>query len=150
MAIEFRLTLAGELPLDQVAELAAVEVTETQTTSGRRMLSASLNERCGYVIDFVSGEHGYYDAEDDDGSLWTWEPKSYVDVDFYMRKEVLAEKGIPNMLATAARILNGSTEDAALVFNGNHLLLTRTDGTLRKHRQSWWEHHQLDKDAISR
>ncbi|MCM0676649.1 SitI3 family protein [Micromonospora phytophila] len=146
MAVEFRLTLAGDIPLGQVAELAAPGATETRTTSGNRMLSAALNEERGYVVDVTSGIHGYYDAEDDDGSLWVWEPETYVDVDFYMRKDVLADRGIPHMLATVANVLDGRTEDAALVLNGNWLLLTRVGGKRRKHRPTWWSHHEVDRD----
>jgi hypothetical protein len=148
MSIEYRLTLAGDIPLEQVAELAAPDATETSTMSGKRMLSAPLYEEYGYVVDITSGSHGYYDAEDDDGSLWIWEPDTYVDVNFHMRKDDLTDKGTPNMLATVARVLAGRTEDAALVLNSNWLLLTRVGGTLRKHRPTWWSHHDVDDDII--
>ncbi|MFG3697582.1 SitI3 family protein [Micromonospora sp. NPDC047620] len=148
MAVEFRLTLAGEIPLDEVAELAAPNAVETRTLSGNRMLTSALNEECGFVVDITSGSHGYYDAEDDDGSLWVWEPETYVDIDFYMRKDVLADKGIPNVLATTARVLNERSEDAALVFNHNLLLLTRVAGSLSKHRPTWWSHHEADDEIV--
>lgn len=50
MAIEFRLTLAGDIPLEQMAELAAPEATEKPTPSGHsRLLSADLYEQCAWA-----------------------------------------------------------------------------------------------------
>ncbi|NJP34171.1 SitI3 family protein [Micromonospora thermarum] len=138
MAIEYRLTLAGDIPLEQVADLAAPGSTETSTLSGGRMLSADLNEAYGYVVDITGGRHGYYCAEDDGGSLWQWEPEAYVDVTFHMRKDTLTDKGKPHMLATVARILAARTEDAALTFNGDFLMLTRVAGTIHKHNADEW------------
>jgi hypothetical protein len=138
MAIEYQLTLAGDIPLEQVAELAAPGATETSTLSGGRMLSADLNEECGYVVDITSGSHGYYCAEDDGGSLWQWEPEAYVDVSFYMRKDTLTDKGKPNMLAAVARVLAGRNEDAALTLNGDVLMVTRVGGTVQKHNADGW------------
>ncbi|MFG1775992.1 SitI3 family protein [Micromonospora sp. NPDC049048] len=148
MAIEFQLTLAGEIPLDEVALLAAPNAVETRTASGNRMLTSALNEECGFVVDITGGTHGYYEAEDDDGSLWVWEPDTYVDIGFYMRKDVLGDKGIPSMLATTARVLSERTEDAALLFNHDQLLLTRVAGSLRKHRPTWWSHHEADDQIV--
>ncbi|MEV5819075.1 SitI3 family protein [Micromonospora haikouensis] len=64
------------------------------------MFSADLNDEYGYVVDITGGRHGYYCAEDDEGSLWQWEPETYVDISFYMRKDTLTDKGKPHMLAT--------------------------------------------------
>lgn len=144
MSIDYRLTLAGDIPMEQVAELAASGAIETSTVSGKRMLTAMLNEECGYVVDITSGDNGYHDAEDEDGSLWVWEPDTYVGINFHMRKDDLADKGTPNMLAAVARVLARRTEDAALVLNSNWVLLTRVGGTLRKHRPTWWSHHDAD------
>ncbi|MFI0794189.1 SitI3 family protein [Micromonospora rubida] len=138
MAIEYRLTLAGDIPLEQMAELTAPGATETSTLSGGRMLSVDLNEERGYVVDVTGGRHGYYCAEDDGGSLWQWEPEAYVDVTFYMRKDTLAEKGKPHMLASVARILTCRAEDAALTLNGDVLMLTRVAGAVQKHNTNGW------------
>lgn len=44
------------------------------------------------------------------------------------------------MLTAVARVLQTGSEDAALVLDGNALLLTRTDGFIRKHRtDTWWD-----------
>lgn len=137
MSIEYRLTLAGDIPLDDVAQIAAPDATETSTLSGKRMLTSAHYEDYGYVIDITSGVNGYYDAEDGD-TLWVWEPDTYVDLNFHMRKDTLNDKGIPNMLTTVTRVLNARPEDAALTMNGNWLLLTRTAGVLRKHNSAQW------------
>ncbi|WP_018790519.1 SitI3 family protein [Salinispora arenicola] len=145
MAIEFRLTLAGDIPLDQVAELAAPEATEKPIPPGHpRLLSADLYEQCGYAVSITEGSHGYYDAEDDDGARWEWEPDTYVNIGFRMRADDMGDKGIPNMLATVARVLNGRPEDAALVQDGNWLLLTRVGGTVRKHNVALWYDEAFD------
>lgn len=146
MAIEYRLTLAGDIPLEQVAELVAPGATETSTLRGDKMLSADLNEESGYVVDITSGRHGYYCAEDDAGSLWQWEPEAYVDVNFYMRKDTLTEKGKPQMLTAVARILASRNEDAALTLNGDLLMLTRMAGAIRKHNADGW--YDEDYDSI--
>ncbi|MFG3421227.1 SitI3 family protein [Micromonospora sp. NPDC049460] len=146
MAVEFRLTLAGSAPLEEVAELAAADVTEMPTpTDNPRLFSARLYEERGYALTIYAGRHGYYDAEDDDGTRWEWEPETYVDLDFSMHADDLVDKGIPNMAAAVARVLAGRSEDAALVQNGNWLLLTRVAGRVRKHRQSWWDHYGVDR-----
>ncbi|MGV9211095.1 SitI3 family protein [Micromonospora sp. RB23] len=145
MAVEYRLTLAGSIPLEQVAELAAPAAVETYTASGGRRLSADLNDEHGYVVDISGGRHGYYSAEDDGGSLWQWEPTTYVDVSFYMRKGTLVDKGKPRMLATVARILASRAEDAALTLNGDVLMLRRVAGTVQKHNTDGWYDEDYDK-----
>jgi hypothetical protein len=145
MSIDYRLTLAGDIPLEHVAELAAPGATETSTISGKRMLTASFYEERGYGVDITSGTDGYYDAQDDDESLWVWEPDAYVDISFHMRKDQLTEIGVPNMLTDVARVLAGRPEDAALVLNGNWVLLTRINGTLRKHNLAEWYDEEYDK-----
>ncbi|GAB3138448.1 hypothetical protein GCM10027290_05830 [Micromonospora sonneratiae] len=72
---------------------------------------------------------------------WEWEPERCVNVDFAMRADDLLDKGIPNMVAAVARILAGRGADAALVQNGNYLLLIHTGGELREHRTTWWDHY---------
>lgn len=61
-----------------------------------------------------------------------------------MRADDLVDKGIPNMMQAVARVLAARQEDAALVQNGNWLLLTRVEGTLRRHRPTWWSHYGID------
>ncbi|AYF30452.1 hypothetical protein CSH63_23985 [Micromonospora tulbaghiae] len=144
MSIGYRLTLAGDIPLRHVADLAAPDAAETPTPAADQLLSADLYEERGYLVSISSGRDGYYDAEDDDGAYWEWEPEEYVDISFDMRTDDMADKGVPNMVATVARVLAYRAEDAALVLNGNWLLLTRVGGTLRKHRPQWWAHYGVD------
>ena len=71
MAIEFRLTLAGDIPLEQIAALAAPEATEKPALPGYpRLFSANLSEKLGYTISILKGSNGYYEADDDNGELW--------------------------------------------------------------------------------
>ena len=143
MSIHYRLTLAGDIPLRHVADLAAPNATETATPAGHPLLSADLYHERGYLVTIRSGRHGYYDAEDDDG-YWEWEPEEYLDITFDMRTDDMTGKGVPHMVATVAQVLAGQPEDAALVLNGNWLLLTRVGGTLRKHRPQWWANYGVE------
>ncbi|MEU9509394.1 SitI3 family protein [Micromonospora sp. NPDC048170] len=143
MSITYRLTLAGEVPLDLVAGLAAPGAAETPTPAGNRLLSADLNEERGFVVSITSGSHGYYEAEAD-GAVWVWEPATHVDIGFHMRKDTLADKGRPHMLRTVGRVLASRPEDAALVLNDNWLLLTRVDGTIRRHNEADWYDEAYD------
>lgn len=146
MAVEFRLTLAGDLPLNDVADLVAADVTERPRPSGTRarLFSARLYGTRGYTLTVSSGSQGYFDAEADDGARWEWEPEMYVDIDFSMKADDLVDKGIPNMMKAVAQVLAARKEDAALVQSGNWLLLTRTTGELRRHRPTWWSHYGID------
>ncbi|NLU78901.1 hypothetical protein HCA58_11035 [Micromonospora sp. HNM0581] len=139
MAIEYRLTLAGDIPLEQVAALAAPDGVEESALPGYpRLLGADLTHTSGYSVSVYGGSNGYFDAENDDGSQWEWEPGTYVNIVFHMPKDDPAGRAAPDMVAAVARVLAGRPEDAALVLNGNWLLLTRTAGTLATHQPEWW------------
>ncbi|MDG4793474.1 SitI3 family protein [Micromonospora sp. WMMD1082] len=144
MAIEYRLTLAGPIPLEQVAELAAPNGVDESIRPGYpRLLGADLAHTSGYSLSIYAGSNGYLDAEDDDGSQWEWEPDTYVNIVFHMPKDDFLPAATPNMVTAVARVLAGRPEDAALILNGNWLLLTRVAGTLRKHRPSWWDTYDI-------
>ncbi len=51
----------------------------------------------------------------------------------------MVDKGIPNVMKAVARVLAARQEDAALVQNGNWLLLTRVGD-----RPTWWSHYGVD------
>ncbi|RLK09786.1 hypothetical protein DER29_6348 [Micromonospora sp. M71_S20] len=145
MAVEFRLILAGDPSVHAIAALTATDPSEKpQPTSNPRLFTARLYDQRGYAVTIRSGTHGYYEAETDGDSCWEWEPETYVNVTFSMGADDLADKGIPNMVAAVARVLAGRDEDAALIQDGNYLLLTRTDGVIRTHRTSWWDHYHLE------
>ncbi|MFV2116561.1 SitI3 family protein [Micromonospora sp. LOL_025] len=143
MSITYRLTLAGDIPLELVAELAAPDAAETPTPAGNRLLSANLNDECGFAVSITSGSHGYYEAEAD-GAVWAWEPENHVDIGFHMRKDTLSDLGRPRMLQTVGRVLAGRPEDAALVLNDNWLMLTRVNGTIRRHNEADWYDEAYD------
>ena len=150
MGIDYHLTLGGDISLQRVAELVGPELTADtpEFPDDLPRYSADLTEQAGYSVSVYRGQHGYCDAEDDDGSQWEWEPDVYVNVSFRMSKNDESEAGTPNMVAAVGRVLAGVTQDAALILNDNWLLLTRVDGRLRKHRPAWWNNYNLN-DAIS-
>ncbi|GGL92933.1 SitI3 family protein [Micromonospora yangpuensis] len=144
MGIDYRLTLAGDIPLEEVAHLIAPHRFRESTNAGYpRLLTADLTTEQGFGVSVIAGSNGYFDAEDDDGTQWEWEPERYVNVTFDMTKNDPPETATADMVATVARILTNRPENAALVLNNNWLLLTRTDGTLRKHRAAWWDNYRL-------
>jgi hypothetical protein len=150
MAVQYRLTLAGDIPAEQVAECAVVDPAERpQPTQFGGTLSARLYDQYGFALSVTPGRNGYYDALDDDGSRWEWELDAYVDVDFRTRADDLVDKAIPHMLTMVAQVLNRRREDAALVQDGSLLLATRVDGVLRKHnRARWWDHYGFVNDIL--
>jgi hypothetical protein len=145
MATEYRLTLAGSTPVE-VAERALPDPVE-RPTGTPRLLAADLYDRYGFGLTVLGGQQGYLDAETDHG-LWEWEPATYVDLTFRMEKNADSDRAVVAMLPVLRRVLQTGPEDAALVLNGNWLLLTRIDGVLVKHRASWWESHPAAADLI--
>jgi hypothetical protein len=147
MALEYRLTLAGTTPVDQVAERTLPDPAERPTGTAP-LLSAALFERYGFNVTVRAGQNGYLDVESDQGS-WEWEPESYVSVTFRMDKLADSNWNVVNMLMAVRRVLETGPEDAALVLNGDVLLLTRFDGTLVKHRRNtWWAAYVGATEAI--
>ncbi|GGM27865.1 MULTISPECIES: SitI3 family protein [Micromonospora] len=138
MSVDYRLTLGGDLTLDEVASIAAPGATESWSPAGNRVLSASLNDEHGYVVSIIETDDGYYEAESDDGEMWQWEPARSVDVTFHMDSEVLAEKGRPHMIRTVGKVLRSRPEDAALILNGGWLMLTRMNGQVLLHHDADW------------
>jgi hypothetical protein len=149
MGVEYRLTLAGDIPAEQVAECAVPDPAERPQWWEGRLLSADLYERRGFGLSVRAGRGGYYEARDDNDAVWEWEPESYVNVTFSMGKDDRVEERTTNMLTIVARVLEGRSEDAALLLNGDVLLLTRVGGVLRKHnRATWWDHYGFVNDIL--
>jgi len=140
MATNFRLTIATDIPLEQAANLAAPEATEKPAVPGHsRYFSADLYQQRGYAVTISGGRNGYYSAEDDNGNEYEWEPETYINISFHMRNG-MGDEDVSSMLTTVTRILASRPEDAALIQDGNWLLLTRLDGKLRKHNLSdFWQ-----------
>jgi len=140
MALEYRLTLAGETPVDLVAERAFPEPAERPTGIAPRLF-ADHKDQYGFSVTMVAGQGGYLALDTGDG-WWEWEPESYVRVNFRLDKFADIRWVVTNMLTVVRRVLDTGPEDATLDFNGDVLLLARRDGTLTKHhRDTWWEHY---------
>lgn len=140
MAVEYRLILAGDTPVNQVAERAFPEAGDRPTGTAPR-LAADLKEKYGFDVTVVAERDGYFDLETDDGS-WEWEPESYVRVEFRLDKFADARWAVTNVLTVVGRLLDTGPEDATFDFNGDILLLARRGGELTKHRRgTWWERY---------
>ena len=150
MAVEYRLAIAGDIPLDRVVEHAVPGVVGRPLpaeAAGR--LSVDLSDRLGFTLIARSGRDGYYEAEDDGGSRWEWEPSTYVNVTFRMAKQDDVDTGVRSMIAAVSRVLTRQTEDATLILNSEVLLLTRFTGSLRKHHRAlWWDHYGFVDDIL--
>lgn len=142
MAVEYRLTLAGDLPAEQVAARLMPDPADRPTADGSGVvLGVDLRNRYGFSLTVRSAVNGYVEAASEDG-VWEWEPPAYVAVTFRMTKDGGYEEGLAHMLPAVSRVLASGPEDAALVQNGDWLLLTRLGGVLRKHRRAqWWDHY---------
>jgi hypothetical protein len=137
MSVDYRLTLGGNPPVNQVAERALPDPGE-RPTGVPPILSVNLYEKYGFGVNVRTGRNGYVDAESDDG-LWEWEPAEYAAVAFQMDKFADPAWKVTNMLTIVRRVLDTGPEDAALVLNGDVLIFTRFSGTLIKHnREKWW------------
>ncbi|SNY47287.1 SitI3 family protein [Paractinoplanes atraurantiacus] len=138
MALEYRLILAGETPVNQVAARAFPEADE-RPLGVAPQLSADHLERYGFGVSILAGRHGYFDVQTDEGT-WEWEPDAYVLINFRLDKFADAQRTVTNMLTVVRRLLETGSEDATFSFNGDILLFARHNGTLTKHRRAtWWE-----------
>jgi hypothetical protein len=147
MALEYRLTIAGDTPVNQVAERAFPEADERPTGVAPR-LAADHKEKYGFDVTVVAGQGGYFDLETDDGS-WEWEPEFYVRVEFRLDKSADARWAVTNLLTVVRRVLDTGPEDATFDFNGDILLFVRHDGDLTKHRLgTWWERYSAGNQLI--
>ncbi|AGZ46444.1 SitI3 family protein [Actinoplanes friuliensis] len=146
MALEYRLVLAGDTPVEQVAGRAFPDPEELPT-GVIPLLTADLFDRYGFSVAVRAGRNGYVDVESDEGS-WEWEPEAYVSLSFRMDKFADQPPLVINMLTAIRRVLNTGSEDAAFILNGDVLLLTRFDGKPVKHRRTWWENYPGAADLI--
>src|SRR5262249_21297619 len=122
MAIEYRMTLACGTPVELLAE-RAFPAPEERPTGAPPLLSATLFDRYGFQVHLAAGENGYLDA---DG--WEWKPPAYVSINFRFDKFADREWVVTNMITAVRRVLTTGPEDAAFIFNGDVLLLTRFYG----------------------
>jgi hypothetical protein len=137
MALEYRLTLAGDVPAEEVAR-RTLPIEAEPSPETVPVVHANLRTAHGFTVTIRNGKNAYVSA-DSEGRLWEWEPESYVSVVFRVSKEADHEWAVVNMLTIVRRALHTGSEDAAFVFNGDLLLLTRTRGVVTKHhRDGWW------------
>lgn len=147
MALEYRLTLAGSTPVEQVAQRALPDPGE-RPTGTPPVLSAELWDQYGFSVTVRAGKNGYFAVESDNG-MWEWEPHTYVSLGFRMDKFDDFDREISNMLTIVRRVLETGSEDAILVVNSDYLLLTRLDGELVKHRhEGWWTSYSAADSII--
>lgn len=147
MALEYRLTLAGDTPVGEVAERAFPEPSERPIGIAPQ-LTADHKQAYGFDVTVQAGRDGYLDLETDDGS-WEWEPASYVRVAFRLDKFADARWAVTNVLTVVRRVLDTGPEDATFDFNGDLLLFARRDGELTKHRrETWWERYSSGSQLI--
>jgi hypothetical protein len=147
MATEYRLTLSGETPVNQVAERAFPQASERPVGLAPQ-LSADHKAKYGFDVTILAGRDGYLDLETDDGS-WEWEPKSYVKVSFRLDNSADARWAVTNLLTVVRRMLDTGQEDATFDFNGDMLLFSRRGGVVTKHRRdTWWERYSSGSQLI--
>lgn len=147
MALEYRLTLAGTTPLDQVAQRAFPDPAE-RPAGTESPLSIALYDRYGFAVTVSARRNGYFDVVTDQGS-WVWEPEAHVSVTFRMDKEADPEWKVTNMLTVTRRVMQTGPEDAVLILNGDVLLFSRFNGEVVKHRSTgWWENYTGANDLI--
>ncbi|MBN1174043.1 MAG: hypothetical protein JXA67_17855 [Micromonosporaceae bacterium] len=149
MALEYRLTLAGQIPLADLAARAFPDPVERPTPYGA-ILTRDLYDRFGFGVSILGERHDIVEAEADAG-LWGWDLDASVDLTFRMGKDPdRRELGVRSMLEAVGRVLESGSEDAALTLNGDLLLLTRMDGAVSKHNQAtWWNHYPFTPSIIA-
>ncbi|GAA2527422.1 SitI3 family protein [Winogradskya humida] len=148
MAIEYDLTLAGNIPVTMVAERALPDPDE-RPIGTPELLSIDLSSRYGFGVTILAGTDVYLDVETDQGS-WEWEPDAATTIGFRLDKTADRKWAVVNMLTVVRRVLGSGAEDAALVLNGDVLVLARFDGVVVKHhRESWWGHYAGADEVIA-
>jgi hypothetical protein len=146
MAIEYRLVLAGDTPVEQVAERALPDPDERPTGTAP-LLVADLYDRLGFEVTVLASQNGYFDADSDTGT-WLWKPATFVAVTFRLDSDADSSWAVLNMLPVVRRLLDTGSEDAAFLLNGDVLLLTRFGDDLVKHRARWWNNYTGANDQV--
>lgn len=150
MSVVYRLVLVGKPSVDDVAASLVDNVADKPRRADEGShLRVNLADKHGLWIDMVARSNGYYEADVDDDQVLELELANAVDIDFTMDKKDIVGRGIPNMLTMVARVLRKRSEDLLFLDVGGWLLLTRTDGVMRKHnRTSWWDHYSFANEIV--
>jgi hypothetical protein len=140
MAIECSLILAGNSPPEALlSRLFPSAASRPDFDVSGRVWIADLRERMGFELRLLQGTQGYFGAQADK-EYWTWELDSYLNLGFRFNKFFARNVSLRHMLEMVARILATGDEDAALIQNGNELLLLREAGKLTRFRaQGFWD-----------
>lgn len=147
MAIEYELVLSSGTSAEVLMQRAVPDPSERPAEKDSPIW-APLYDTYGFAVIAVAARSRYVDVMSDNGS-WEWEPEPYASVTFRMDKFADPHWNVVNMLTVVRRVLDSGTEDAAFMFNGDVLLLTRFDGVLVKHRrQRWWDHYPGANEAL--
>ena len=109
MAIDYNLYLAGDTPVEVVAQWAFPELAD-RPTGMVPFLAADLDEKYGFGVVITSGRNAYVDVETDDGD-WEWEPEAFVLVSFRIDKEADRLWATDNMLSVVQRIIAVGEQD---------------------------------------
>ena len=132
MALECSLIVSGSLsPRDLVDRAFPDQAARPDFEISGPVWSADLRERLGFVLRLRQGEQGYFEAESGD-EVWTWEPDRYLNLGFAFDKEADRGASRREMLAIVARVLATGGENAALILNGDTVLLRREGGELTR------------------
>jgi hypothetical protein len=77
-----------------------------------------------------------------------WKPAPFVAVTFRLHSAADSHWAVLTMLPIVRRLLDSGPEDAALLLNGDVLLLTRFGDGVVKHRSTWWNHYTGANDQL--
>jgi hypothetical protein len=140
MATECSLILAGNSPIDAfLSRLFPSGASQPDFHVSGRVWIADLHERMGFELRLLQGAQGYFGAEAGE-EYWTWELNNYLNLGFRFDKFFPRDVSLRHMLQMVARILETGDEDAAMIQNGNELLLFRKAGKLTRFRaQGFWD-----------
>jgi hypothetical protein len=141
MSVSYTLTLAAELTVTELVQLGIAGGIDPGALliSDSGLVHADLSDTRGLGLTIRSGRNGYVDAVDDSGQRWEWEAAVYAAMGFWP-DAVGTIDAVPNLVPIVARVLAVRGEDAALVFDGETLLLTRMAGRQVKHnRPLFWD-----------
>lgn len=147
MAIEYELTLAGDIPVNRVAE-RAFPLLDDRPTGTAPLLTADLDEKYGFDVSVAAGKNAYISTEGDDDML-EWEPEAFVSVTFGLDKTADRQWAVTNVLTVVRRVLNTGPEETVFRYNADLLLFTRFNGQLIKHhREPWWAQYAAANQLI--
>jgi hypothetical protein len=135
VAVFYDLILIGDLSADDfVARVYDDALPAPTFAPSNKARVADETQRFGFWLTLLEGTDGYF--QDDD---WEIEPARYLDVEFRVDKDSPPEQVNVNVRRFVERALATGDEDAALINNGNTLLLERRDGQVRRVPSAFWD-----------